>query len=433
MMGFLFLALALLALVFWLIAPVLLGRRHTTDSDQQQQNIVIAKERLAELDRQRQQNEISEDEYNVTKTEIEFALLEDTQQTSNESAQAERAAGNAYIQRATYLVLSAIPFIALLLYQLWGNPDAISVNTRVAAENPHQQNPHQAQDAGHSADIQGMLSSLEAKLAKEPNNPNGWFMLGRSYMQLKQYDKAVLAFRELHKLVGDNPSALVTLADALAMANNGQIVGEPFDLAKRALALEPQNTTALWLTGLGYQASGDTQSAIKNWEKLLPLMKDDEKSAQEVKMLIANAREQAGMPPQSEPSAPVASMAPHPSAQPATPATSAAKLTVKVSIDNTAKQNVAPEDYVMIYAQRAEGMKMPLAMVRVQVKDLPVTVDLTDANALMPSNQLSSVSEVNVLARISKSGQAMKQPDDREVKSGPYKVSHADVISIELK
>ena len=104
MIGFLILSLALIAMVFWLIAPVLLGKRSSASSDQRQQNILIAKERLAELDAQRQQNEISDADYNIAKTEIEFALLEDTKKDDAEHADSNRAASSKLIQRLTYVV-----------------------------------------------------------------------------------------------------------------------------------------------------------------------------------------------------------------------------------------------------------------------------------------------------------------------------------------
>lgn len=424
MIGFLILSLALVAMVFWLIAPALLGKRSSVSTDQRQQNILIAKERLAELETQYQQNEISEAEYSVAKTEIEFALLEDTKQDDAELADSNRAAGSKLIQRVTYLVLSAIPFAALLLYQLWGTPDAIIAMTNPATANT--QSPHQAQGASHDGDINKMLASLEAKLTENPNNPNGWYTLGRSYMVQKQYDKALNAFQQLHKLVGDDPNVLVVLADAMTMASGGDIRGEPFKLAQQALQLAPENTTALWLTGLGYQADGDLHTAITHWQKLLTLLADDPKSAEEVQALIANAQEQLGSEPGSAPIA--KTEAPVPTSNTAT-----AKLTVDVSLDATLKQKLSGDDFVMIYAQRVQGLKMPLAMARVQVKDLPIKVELSDANALSPMNKLSGEQEVNVIARISKSGQATKQPDDMEIKSGPYKITHQDVINLNLK
>ncbi len=423
MIGFLILSLALVAMVFWLIAPVLLGKRSPVGSDQRQQNILIAKERLAELETQHRQNEISEAEYSVAKTEIEFALLEDTKQDDAELAASQRAAGSKLIQRVTYLVLSAIPFAALILYQLWGTPDAITALTNPAIANS--QNPHQAQGASHDGDINKMLASLEAKLTADPNNPNGWYTLGRSYMVQKKYDKALNAFQQLHKLVGDDPNVLVVLADAMTMAS-GDIRGEPFKLAKQALDLAPENTTALWLTGLGYQADGDLHTAITHWQKLLTLLVDDPKSAQEVQTLIASAQEQLGIAPGSAPTAKTETPAPASNA-------TTAKLTVDVSLAAKLQAQLSKDDFVMIYAQRVQGMKMPLAMARVQVKDLPIKVELSDANALSPMNKLSNEQEVNVIARISKSGQATKQPDDMEIKSGPYKVTHAETISLTLQ
>jgi len=428
MIGFLFLSLALIAVVLWLMAPTLLGRRHIESINEKQENILIAKERLADIENQRRQGEISEAEYKVAKAEIEFALLEDTRQLETERTHSEHVANSKLVQRSTYLVLSAIPFVALFLYQMWGSPDAIN-SVMPGPQATNAQDPHSASQApaNHSGDMDTMIAKLEEKLKQNPDNPNGWYILGRSYMVQKRYDKAVEAFTVLRKQVGDDPAVLLGLADAMTMVNNGDMRGEPFEMVKTALAAEPENTTALWLTGLGYQQSGDLNTALAHWQKLLPLLKDDPKSAQEVSMLIANAQQQLGIEPGSTP---VVQVTDKPTA---VASTSDAKLSVAVSVDAQLKQKLSSDDYVMIYAQRVQGLKMPLAMVKVQVKDLPLKLELSDANALSPMNKLSGEQEVNVIARISKSGQAMKQPDDMEIKRGPYTVTHAETIQLNLK
>jgi cytochrome c-type biogenesis protein CcmH len=270
-----------------------------------------------------------------------------------------------------------------------------------------------------------MLARLESRLAQDPNDPDGWYTLARSYMVLKQYAKAESAYRQLHSLVGDQAEILLGLADAMTMTRNGDMRGEPFELAKRALELEPENPTALWLTGIGYRDNGDRVTAISLWKKLLPLISSDPQSVHEVRTLIQQAETQLGgkLAADVPPTAAITASSIN------TPA-STASIMVRVELDPESANHHSATDYVMVYAQRSTGMKMPLAMYKAQVKDLPMTITLSDDLALSPMNKLSSADQVKLVARISKSGQAIKQPGDIEVVSGPHSVADTDRITL---
>ncbi len=436
MMGFIFLAFALLAFVIWLIAPVLFGRQIANFDSNEQLNINIARERLADLETQLSNAEIDQSQYDLIKNEIESSLLDDTDENKTTHLNPELPA---QYKRIVFILLTIIPFSAFGLYQYWGSPDAINMasTNRTDQASSDAANPHADQNK-HAAGLDEAIVKLEARLKQDPNNPDGWYMLARSYSVQKQYAKSVDAYRKLYALVGEQPAVMLGLADTLTMSRNGDISGEPFELAKRALKLEPTNTTALWLAGIGYQDAGDIPKALELWKLLLSLLGDDPRSSQEVKTLISNAERQLNSTP-GQASANTAI----PSDQAAETKLSPteinpseikpAKLTVKVQIDTSLRSTVSDTDYVMIYAQRVSGMKMPLAIVKAQVKDMPTTVTLDDSLSIGPMGKLSDAKEVNVLARISQSGQAIKQSGDIEAKTGPYPVSHADPIEIIIK
>lgn len=424
MMGFIFLAFTLLAFVIWLIAPVLFGRQITNFDDNKQLNINIARERLNELDAQLNSAEIDQSQYDLIKNEIESSLLDDTEENKNTQLNAELPV---QYKRIILILLTAIPFSAFGLYQYWGSPEAITMANTSSPDHAstNKTNPQAEQQNQHTSGLSDAITKLEARLKQEPNNPDGWYMLARSYLVQKEYSKSVEAYRKLYALVGEQPAVMLGLADTLTMSRNGDINGEPFTLAKRALELEPNNTTALWLSGLGYQDSGNLPKALELWQKLLGLLSDDPRSSQEVRTLIANAQRQMNITPEQANAAESI----------ATPSNQAAlaKLTVNVQLDPGLRASVSDSDYVMIYAQRVTGMKMPLAIVKAQIKDLPLTVTLDDSQSVGPMGKLSDAEEVNVLARISKSGQAIKQSGDIEAKVGPYPINHADPIGIEIK
>jgi len=248
--------------------------------------------------------------------------------------------------------------------------------------------------------MEQLVAGLAAKLQEEPENAEGWFMLGRSYMSMGRYSEAANAFKRAHDLVGDEPTVMLRYADALAMAQGGRIAGEPFELIKRALQLKPEDTTGLWLAGLGYEEQGQYEQAVQHWRKLEAMMQNDPASLNEVRNLIARAEQKLGSTVKVE-TAP---------AKPA--AASSVALKVNVSLDAALKDKVSAEDTVFIFARAMEGPPMPLAAVRKQVRDLPLTVTLDDSMAMMPQMKLSNYAKVLVGARISKAGTVTAQSGD---------------------
>ena len=430
MIGFILLSIGLIALVVWLIAPALLSQQKAIIDSTKQTNISIAREKLSDLETQLKQGDITQTFFDQARDEIELSLLDDTESQDSTSSELP-----IQYKRNIFVLLTAIPFIAFGLYQYWGEPQAITHTNQVSPEQTT--NPHAQQASGQQADhaagsMEEALARLEAKLQDNPDNPNGWYILGRTYMVRKDYAKAAEAFRKLHTLVGDEVEILLGLADALTMSRNGDMRGEPFELAKRALELAPNNPTALWLTGIGHRDNGDYASAISLWKKLLPLLADNPQSTQEVQTLISRAESQLGIAGNATPTTPSTASPTTSSPLDVTPTATAASITVQVKLDPALRETISGNDYVMVFAQRVEGMKMPLAMYKAQVKDLPMTVTLNDSLALSPMNKLSGEQSVNVIARISKSSQAIKQPGDIESKAGPYPVTGSAPIVMTL-
>ncbi len=416
MIGFMFLSLLLIILVLWLITPALLGKCAINKDDTDSQNAAIAKERLTELELRLQQGELSQSEFEQTRIEIEKSLLEDVNDGEAKQTVSPKIEKNAYV------IITAIPLMALALYWLWGTPDGIN---RVA------QVPQQAQsstgDKKHLGSVDEMALLLESKLEKDPDNPDGWYTLARTYMSLKKYDRAVSALKRLRKLVGDDATVLITLADAMTMERGGRMAGEPFELIKKALEIKPDNPMALWLAGLGYAEIGDGKTAIKQWKKLLPIIANEPRSVEQVKSLIVAAERKMGLKPTVELGRPAAVGQ---QAESNVENVVAASIRVTAKLADTLKNKVSPDDFVLVYARAVKGPKMPLAIVRKQVKDLPFTIVLDDSMAMQPTMKLSNFAEVNIIARVSKQGQATPQSGDLLGLSGAVTVKTASQVTV---
>lgn len=387
-------AALMLAAALWLLIPALLGRKSIHDLDRNQQNVAIARDRLKELESEYGRGSLSEGDYEQAKQELEQALLNDV-----DTSAASRASDSTSSTRASLAwVALGVPLAAVLLYLQLGTPAALQPQVQAAAA---QQQGHAGGDS--TASMEQLVASLAAKLQQEPENPEGWFMLGRSYMSMGRYAEAAEAFQRVLDQVGDDPNVMLRYADALAMAQGGQIGGKPFELIKKALLLKPDDATGLWLAGLGYEEQGEYELAVQHWRKLEPMMQSDPASLNEVRNLIARAEQKLGRPVSA---AMAETSAPEPVA------VSGVALKVTVSLDATLQDKVSAGDTVFIFARAVEGPPMPLAAVRKQVRDLPITVTLDDSMAMMPQMKLSNYAKVLVGARISRSGNVQTQSGD---------------------
>jgi len=370
--------LALIALLF--VLPPLWRKQPVAAEDMDSRNLAIAKQRLQELKDQLHAGVLAQADYDGQRAELELALSDDF------AIAKQRAAGLSGRWMAYVLVL-AIPVLAGGLYVNLGNFNAVEPSAEMLGAEP---------DAPSIEDIRKMVDKLAARMQANPDDAEGWIMLGKSYKYLQQFPKAADAFAQAYRLQGDKPEIMLLYADALAFANDGQLAGKPTELVFKVLELEPDNVSALWLGGMAKAQAGDSAAAGQLWQKLVALLPAGSKEQQEVQGLLAKIGGLQNTPPASVAQAKPADIA----------------IAVQVSLAPELQKAVRPEDTVFVYAQALAGAKMPLAIIRKQVSDLPLAVTLTDALAMVPTMKLSNFPAVKLLARVSKSGNAMTQPGD---------------------
>jgi cytochrome c-type biogenesis protein CcmH len=289
------------------------------------------------------------------------------------------------------VLIFALPLLAGSLYLALGNYHSLTPEVQTATN----------QASSEREQMITMVAGLAERLEKQPNDAEGWLMLGRSYKYLEQFPKAVAALEHAYKLMGDKPEVMLLYADALAYVNNELLAGKPSELIFKALVIEPENMTGLWLGGMAKAQAGEIDEAKALWKKLETLLPPDSDGLKEIQGLMAKLETQ--MP---EGSAQAEAM-PEQSA-----ATTQSSANIDIQVSLSPELQAAPTDTVFVYAQALTGPQMPLAIVRKQVSDLPLTIQLTDAMAMMPTMKLSNFEQVKLLARVSKSGNAMKQPGD---------------------
>jgi cytochrome c-type biogenesis protein CcmH len=371
-----------------ILVPPLLKPRIRVGEDLDARNLRIARERLAELETEHAEGRLGDAEFEQAKAELEGNLLDDLRDDGG-----KRLANDSPSLVTLGLLLVLVPLGAVLLYLNLGSPGVIE---RVASVPPAGEGGHGQQQAS----MDELLAKLEAKLKENPDNVEGWFILGRSYMAERRYDQAVRALEETLKRAPDNANVLVSLADALAMRDDGKVSGRPEELLHKALKQDPQSTSALWLLGMARQEQGRYKEAIAYWQQAMPLLKDEPDAVTQLNGLIDQARQMGGLAEADMPATP----------KPAPAATAEIKL--RVTLDPALAGEVSPDDPVFVLAKAVSGPPMPLAAVKKRVADLPLEVTLSDAMAMMPSMRLSNFERVLVQARVAKSGSPMAQSGD---------------------
>ena len=280
-----------------------------------------------------------------------------------------------------------------------------------------------------SAQIVAMVDKLAERLKKDPSDGEGWAMLARSYSVMERNDEALDAYAHAIALRQDDPAVLVDYADALGVKNNHSLAGEPMKLIQQALAIDPANIKGLALAGTDAFVRQDFAQAVKYWTEVERIGPADNALVQRVVASLQEARSRAGLP--ATPVAPQATVAPQASA-PGAKVGSQASVGGTVTVSPALLSRTSPQDTVFIFARPANGGRMPLAALRIQVKDLPYRFTLDDSKSMSPSMPLSSSVQVMVAARISKSGDAIAQPGDLTGQVGPVAMG-SQGIALEIK
>jgi cytochrome c-type biogenesis protein CcmH len=391
MIGFVALAAILtVAAVAWLAWPLLRHRSGDTSS-LADANISIYRDQLAELDRDLAAGTLSAEQYGAARAELEHRLLDDVGAAQNEPRARVSRSG----KLAAVAVGVALPITVAVLYLHLGNLQGLSA-PKQAPSDPSNISVEQ---------FQQMTEKLAARMQANPDDKVGWLMLGRAYKVLQRYPEALDALTRAEKLDPDNPEVLTERAEALGLAHGGRLDAEATRLLDKALKLAPRDEKALTLAGTAAFAHGEYRKAIEYWQKLAADTPADSELGRALASGIAEARARmSGKAPPTPPGQKAANA-------------SAVRGVVRLAASLAGR--VSPEDTVFVFARAVEGPRMPLAILRRQVKDLPIDFTLDDSMAMRPGLELSAFPRVIVAARVSKSGSAMPASGDLEGESSP--------------
>ncbi len=368
-------ALLLVALAF-LLLPILRGRRAQAEEDRTALNVALYEERLAELTAQHAAGTLSDAQLEAGRADAARELLEDTENSESPKI--------AKLGRSVPLIAAVlVPLVGYGLYMHWGASDKVQM-ARQFSEQPRT--------------VEEMTAHLEQAVKEQPDSAEAWYFLGRTYMNQERPADAAKAFARVVELAGRQPELLGQWAQAQYFAGDRQWSEQLQALTDEALQADPQELTSLGLLGIAAYEEGRYQDAVRFWEQLVAALPENDPSREAIRGGIERARQQvdggSGNAEAGE--------------APAAASTQAAALQIQVQLDPKVAETVSPEDSVFVFARAVNGPPVPLAAKRLTVGDLPATVTLSDVDAMVPSLKISSVEQVTVMARVSRTGDATK-------------------------
>lgn len=442
-------------MIFWILATGLIGlalsfillplARPETSNDAPEQdalNLDVFNQRLRELDADLGAGFLDQDQYAAARRDLERDLLRDIDGDAPSTIKTGTAAGRWLL--AAILSL-AVPVAAVFLYLQLGDQ---AIVPRLEAAAAGQVQPTTGADGQDAPSMEVLVQRLEERMKENPANLEGWLMLGRTYFAMDKRDQGLAAIANAYALAPTQTEVMLAYAEALAAASETKsLEGRPAELIAAALQQEPANPNARWLDGMMSYQRGQYQTAAVAWQKILDELEPGSEEANNLRQMVDEANSRAGQTatastpiisatvpaPVTDASPSQAQSDPLPTSVPATPDPAAgASLAVEVTLDPAIAAQVGPDQTVFVFARAAAGPPMPLAALRLQVKDLPRSVILDDSLAMNPAMRLSAFPEVIVGARISRSGQATPQAGDLEGAIGPIALDGTRQVSVRI-
>ncbi len=408
MLSFWLICALLIIVALVIVLPSLLAKDAEADVDRDQINRAVYDKKLLELAADYERDLIDQEQLQIAKADLQRTLIDDAERVKDRNLKVRNKA-------IPIIVTLTLPILTLIIY--------LQISNGLHSLDPEFQSEIQALQEGEMPSVDEAITSLEQKLKQDPSNLEGWIMLGRSYLITEKFKESVHAYTKANDLSnGANPDILVAYGEAQAYAAEQKFEKSTLSLFIKALKIDPRHERGLWYAGMASYQLGDFDAAIEHWENLMQQIPSNQTEVQSSLLVYVNdARKKAGLEATQ-----VEQIAKQESES------SGAKITVNVSLAENLRDKIVNSDTLFIYARAENGPKMPLALVKKTAGDLPATVTLDDSVSMMSGMTLSTMDRVEVIARISKSGQAIMQSGDIFGTVTSVSTKQAETVDIEI-
>lgn len=415
-------------------------------TDQEAVNITLARERGETLDAALADGSIDQATHDYERQQLEYDLAADLTLENN------RKQSKGGQLTAAIIVGVFVPISAGALYLHLGNPGAITQDREAPAQTT-------ANNAQPAPAFDELLPELEARLAQSPDDIEGWRLLGRTYLSINEFDKARNSLEKALALDENDAPTLAQLAEAVAMTQQGDLAGDPMNYINRARDIDPDNEHALWLQSIALQQAGEHETAMQGFDRLLGMAQGNPDAMATVEQMRAISLEALGgeesrgttspeMPanqPDNTSSSTAASAdgqtgsqttnqaaTQSSNTQPDNTADSKTAIEVTVSLSDEARSASSDDQVVFIYATATDGPPMPLAVSRLTVSELPITITLDNSMAMIPTMTLSTFPSVTVGARVSTTGTPTAQQGDWFSEANNISPADTDALTLTI-
>lgn len=398
----------LLVAIAFLVYP-LLKVRVSHSLAYKESNLKINDDKIKELDLDLKEGRIDQGFYRVAREELDKELLIDIPEESQQTA-ALHYSSTAKRRPTMALVVSVfIPMLALLLY--------LELGMHAASEESFATN--QAAPQQKQLSVEEMAIKLEKHIEENGGSAQEWTMLGRAHKHLGKYTLAAKAFAVALEQEPLNPQLMLESAEVMALANDRTFTPDAFELVEKAYQLEPHNANVLWFAGVSAYQAGRYQAAIDRLLQLLPIAGGEEEVMQSIISIVAKSREQLIATGKEMPELeamlgvkPITAGAATTEETLTDGAVTGTSLTISVDISDDIRSKFSGSDTIFVYAKAKQGPRAPLAVKRLTLAALPATVVLDDSMAMMEGMNLSAFDDLEISARVTKSGSAISQSGD---------------------
>jgi len=341
-------------------------------------------------------------------------------------------------------VLLMLPLTGLLMYQSIGTPEAINMPPAMAAQQSNQQ---QSAHSTQQAQMDELVVSLQQRMAENPDDVEGWVILGRSLKTMQRFAEAETALTNANRLVPGDPTIMVELAETMLFNSGASEVGPvPKQLLQDALEIDPNQQKALWIMGMASAQDGDDTQAISYWTRLQTQLDPASGPYQTVTQEIQSAQTRLGQPvvaaspspdtPNPHASSPAASPA---MASPASPAPAAVEpastgfgIPATITLGDGLGEGLPPNATLFIFIHPAGAAGMPLAVKRLPPQGFPMSLNFTDADLLQPGGSLQAFDLLDISARISMAGIANVASGDIQANRVTVNTKNISAIALHL-
>ncbi|MCZ6560422.1 MAG: hypothetical protein O6931_06005 [Gammaproteobacteria bacterium] len=269
------------------------------------------------------------------------------------------------------VIVLVVPLASILFYQAFSNYDPKAVKSSVGS-------------------VEDMVATLESRLDREGGSAEEWFMLGRSYVSMGRFEEAAPVFARVNEMTnGEDSAVLIAYAESLALIDRASLTGLGAELLNKALTIDPLDARGLWWGGVSAMERGDNELAAQRWQELLN-QDPPEALANTVREQLTRIGIQAAPPVKAVGDG----------------------ISVRIDISGELAKRVSPDMILYVFARDPGAAGPPLAVVRLAAGDVPLTVELSQSNVMLATTVLAEHDELQLVARISRSGNPGSQPGD---------------------